>query len=177
MTSGLRGILALCALALAVLPAAPVLTAPPLLPAGPVLLTVTGAVTRPNAGPTAVFDLAMLDALPQHRTVTPTPWHEGTPTFTGPLIADILAAAGAGGPILRVIGLDDYAADIPASEIATYPVMLATRIDGATIAVRDKGPLIVIYPFDRHPELVNEVILARSVWQVRAIDVPPDTGR
>jgi hypothetical protein len=177
MTAGLRGILAFCALALAALQAAPVRTAPQLLPAGPVLLTVTGAVTRPNAGPQAVFDLAMLDALPQHHTVTATPWHEGTPTFSGPLLADILAAAGAGGPVLRVIGLDDYAADIPVSDIESYPVILATRIDGATIPVRAKGPLIVIYPFDRHPELVNEVIVARSVWQVRAIDVPPDTGR
>lgn len=141
-------------------------------PAGPVILTVTGAVGTANLADTAVFDLAMLDALPQHETATETPWFEGTVTFSGPLLADILAAAGAAGPVLRVIALNDYAADIPIEDVAAYPVILATRIDGVPISVRDKGPLFVIYPFDRHPELVNELIFSRSVWQVKAIDVP-----
>lgn len=141
-------------------------------PAGPVILTVTGAVGAPNAGDTAVFDLAMLDALPQHETATETPWYEGSVTFTGPLIRDILAAASVDGPLLRAVALNDYAADIPMTDVMTYPVILATRIDGAPLSVRDKGPLFVIYPFDRHPELVNELIFSRSVWQVKGIDVP-----
>lgn len=141
-------------------------------PSGPVILTVTGAVGAPNAGQAAAFDMAMLDALPQYDTVTETPWYDSAVTFSGPLVSDILAAAEAEGPLLRAIALNDYAADIPMADVTTYPVILASRIDGAPISVREKGPLFVIYPFDRHPELVNELIFSRSVWQVKQIDVP-----
>jgi hypothetical protein len=144
-------------------------------PQGPVILTVRGTgggiVGSPNAGEVADFDLAMLDALPQQETVTETPWYDGPISFSGPLISDILAAAGAEGAGLRAFAVNDYAADIPMEDITTYPVILASRIGGELISVRDKGPLFVIYPFDRHPELVNELIFSRSVWQVKALEV------
>jgi hypothetical protein len=176
MNMNRRGVLALggaCATAAAVTAiAGPAFASLLGQPTGPVLLTVTGAVTSPNMDGNAVFDLAMLDALPQHETTTETPWYEGEVTFSGPLISDILSMAGASGPLLRAVALNDYAADIPMEDVMTYPVILASRINGEAISVREKGPLFVIYPFDRHPELVNELIFSRSVWQVKAIDVP-----
>jgi hypothetical protein len=39
------------------------------------------------------------------------------------------------------------------------------------MAVRDKGPLFVIYPFDARPELRGAVYYSRSAWQLRTIDV------
>ena len=39
------------------------------------------------------------------------------------------------------------------------------------MAVREKGPLFVIYPFDADPSLFNEKYFNRSVWQVKAIEV------
>jgi hypothetical protein len=56
-------------------------------------------------------------------------------------------------------------------DIKDYPVILATRVDGEELSVRDKGPLFVIYPFDEHPDLYNEVIFSRSVWQVASLTV------
>jgi len=41
------------------------------------------------------------------------------------------------------------------------------------MSLRDKGPIFVIYPFDKHPELLNEVVFSRSVWQVTEIKVTP----
>jgi hypothetical protein len=171
MTLDRRTALLLAGSALAATAAGPALAALLARPTGDVILTVTGAVTSPNIPEGAAFDLTMLDALPQYETATETPWHDGTIRFQGPLIADVLAAAGADGSLLRVIALNDYAADIPIEDIRTYPVILASRINGEPIAVRNKGPLFVIYPFDRHPELVNELFFSRSVWQVKAINV------
>lgn len=140
-------------------------------PAGDVILTISGAISHTNSGDQAVFDMAMLEAMAQRTTVTATPWYDGAQTFTGPTIADILAAVGADGTTLRVIALNDYAAEMPVQDTVDTPVILATRLNGDFMSVRDKGPLFTIYPFDEMPQLVNEVYFSRSVWQVKAIEV------
>ncbi len=139
-------------------------------PAGPVILTLRGKIAAGNAEDGARFDLAMLDALPQGRFAGETPWTKGASVFTGPLMAAVLDAAGAGGDSLRVIALNDYSADIPLADIRAYRVILASRRDGAVMSVRDKGPLWVMYPMDTNPALRNETIYTRSVWQVSAIE-------
>ena len=140
-------------------------------PTGHVILEVSGQVASTNEDGRADFDLAMLDVLPQRETVTATPWHEGKHRFSGPTIASILEAAGATGGTLRIAALNDYATEMPIDDARTIPVILATRIDGEEISIRDKGPLFVIYPFDEQPELFNEVYFNRSVWQVKSIEV------
>lgn len=140
-------------------------------PSGRIILTVSGGVGVTNAEAAAAFDLAMLDALPQRDTITATPWHEGRPRFSGPTVASVLDAAGASGTMLRIVALNDYAAEMPMDDARSIPVILATRIDGKEIAVRDKGPIFVIYPFDERPDLFNEVYFGRSVWQVSRIEV------
>lgn len=169
MTVLFRATLALLALALPTLLTAQ--TLPP--PQGPVILTVQGAVGHANVDGTVQFDLAMLDALEQRETVTTTPWHEGVQTFTGPRIASILAAAGAGGSALRLVAINDYAATMPWQDTQDHAVILASRRNGQTMSVRDTGPLFVIYPFDEDPALRDEVYFSRSVWQVRTIEVLP----
>lgn len=140
-------------------------------PSGRVVLSVTGSVAEVNAEGTVQFDLDMLEALPQHSTETETPWHEGTPVFTGPRLSTILDAVGGDASLMRVYALNDYSAEIPVEEVRKYPVILATRMDGKRLPVRDKGPLFVIYPFSDAPELFNELTFNRSVWQVSRIEI------
>lgn len=138
-------------------------------PEGRVVLTVSGAIDNTNAPDGAEFDLAMLDALPQDSVASKTPWYDDSRTFSGPLISAILEAVGAHGKALRVTAVNDYSAEIPLGDVEDYPVILATRIDGAVLSVREKGPGFVIYPFDKAPELYNEKYFGRSVWQVTSI--------
>ncbi|WP_424932785.1 hypothetical protein [Amaricoccus macauensis] len=140
-------------------------------PEGMVILTVTGAVSETNAPEGAQFDLAMLEALAGTQITTDTPWYDGERTFEGPLISAILEAVGAEGETLKVTAINDYSAEIPVSDVTTYPVILATRINGETMSIRDKGPSFVIYPFDRSPALYTELYFGRSVWQVKSIEV------
>jgi len=140
-------------------------------PTGEVVLTLSGQLGRTNSHGRAEFDLAMLDALPQRETVTATPWHEGTHSFSGPTLSALVEAVGAAGSSLHIVALNDYATDLPMEDALHIPVILATRIDGEEIPVRDKGPLFVIYPFDEQPELFNELYFNRSVWQVASIEV------
>src|SRR5918912_2298538 len=86
--------------------------APLAAPSGPVVLSISGRINRSNAPGRADFDLAMLAALPQHEIVTHTPWHSGVQSFSGPLLREVLAQAGAGGRMLVATALNDYRCEI-----------------------------------------------------------------
>ncbi|CAN7656274.1 molybdopterin-dependent oxidoreductase [Neorhizobium sp. LjRoot104] len=140
-------------------------------PKGEVLLTIVSAhLDHPNAGKRAQFDLDMLENLSGRDAKMGTPWTSGEVSFSGPLLRAVLEAAGARGRVLRVKALNDYAADLP-FEDAKLDTILATRIDGKTMSIREKGPLFLIYPFDKDRNLYNEKYFARSVWQIKEIEV------
>lgn len=140
-------------------------------PKGPVVLTVSGAITRTNGPRGAEFDLEMLEALAGRTTRTHTPWTEGVVTFSGPLGRAVLDAVGATGETMRISALNDYAAEVPVADFHDHDVILATRMDGEVMSVRSRGPIFVIYPFDEDRDLYNEQIFTRSVWQVNRIEV------
>lgn len=140
-------------------------------PGGPVVLRIGGRVRRPNAEGAALFDMAMLERLPQASFTTHTPWYAGPRRFTGPLLRDVLAAAGAHGAQLRASALNDYHADLPYEDAQQHDPILARLLDGRPMAVRDKGPLFLIYPFDDRPSLRSATYYNRSVWQLKAIEV------
>lgn len=148
-----------------------------------VVLTLTGRVRIGNSAPPAAgttqtapqavarFDMAMLAAMPQHSFSTSTPWYANARRFTGPLLRDVLSAVGAQGESLRLTALNDYRVDMPYRDTQRFDVLLARLLDGQPMAIRDKGPLFVIYPFDSQRELRSAVYYSRSAWQLRQIDV------
>lgn len=139
-------------------------------PTGPVILTVKGSISETNVGDTAQFDLPMLEKLTSREATMETPWTKGAATFKGPLLSAVLKAVGASGGAIKVRALNDYAADIPAED-AELATILATHLDGKRMSVRDKGPLMLVYPFDLDQSLYNEKYFARSVWQIKEIEV------
>ena len=140
-------------------------------PQGKVVLTVSGQVGEARAGSAVDFDMAMLAALPQHQIRTTTPWHAEPRVYSGPLLRDVLAAAGAKGDQLKAVALNRYKVDIPRADAQRWPVIVARLVDGQPMAIRDKGPLFVIYPFDSDAGLRSERYYSRSAWQLRGIEV------
>jgi hypothetical protein len=139
-------------------------------PVNKVVLTVSGKVSKRNAGATATFDMDMLAALPQQTFRTSTPWFQVPREFTGPLLRDVLAAAGATGSTLKATALNDYVTEIPASDATTYPVIVARLLDGKPMPVREKGPLWIVYPYDSAVELRGERYYNRSAWQLKSLE-------
>ena len=140
-------------------------------PTGKVILTLTGSLTQTNDNGTAAFDLALLQTLPQHSFSTRTPWYPQPRKFSGVLLRDLLAAVGGRADVVRAMALNDYRVDIPGDDLARHNVMLAYLLDDQPMAVRDKGPLVVIYPFDDKPELRTAVHYSRAIWQLRSLEV------
>ena len=120
---------------------------------------------------TVTLDRAEFAALPRSSVVTSTPWTEGDSRFDGVLLRDLLAHLGlpAGDVVARA--LNDYEAAIPAADIAGYDVLVADRLDGKAMAIREKGPLWIIYPLDAHPELEGPDTEAKMVWQLSRLTV------
>ena len=69
------------------------------------------------------------------------------------------------------MALNDYKVEIPFEDTLAFRVVLATRLDGKTMAVREKGPLFIVYPYDDSADLRNERYYNRSAWQLRTLDV------
>lgn len=140
-------------------------------PEGRAILTVRGNVAITNDGGTLVLDRAMLTALPQHEVRTTTEWTDGVKVFRGPLVSDVLAAAGADGSVVAATALNDYSVEIPMADFRTYPVILALWMDGAALTVRDKGPIWIVYPRDDFDELRSSEMNSRWIWQLRSLEI------
>lgn len=115
------------------------------------------------------LDLQALDAMQQAEVVTRTPWTKGVRTFSGPLLADLAALAGQPVSSAVVSALNDYSATIPAEDWESHDLVVATRVDGETMRIRNNGPFWIVYPLDEAPELDVQVYHSRMVWQIREI--------
>ena len=168
--SGRRGFLgaAAGALLLTRLSAAQALEAP----AGKVILTVSGGgASNTNEGAAATFDLAMLQKLPAKTFATKTPWFPQPRKFTGVAVTDLLATIGARCSVLKAVALNDYRVDIPLEDFTEHGAIIAYWVDDKPMAVRDKGPLVIIYPFDDKPSVRTAIFYSRAVWQLCALEV------
>ena len=149
--------------------ALPALALPPA--QGKIVLTITGRVAYPNASAGAVFDMTMLEHLPQHSFTTLTPWDKKPIQFSGPLLRDVLAAAGATGSTIKALALNDYQSSMPFDDVSRFDVVLAHTMNGQKIPVKTKGPLFIVYPFDSKPELRASVYYERSAWQLKLLHI------
>ncbi|KMW59616.1 hypothetical protein AIOL_004598 [Candidatus Rhodobacter oscarellae] len=105
---------------------------------------------------------------------TTTVWTEDAVSFAGVPLRAVLAECGADLEDARSVvltALNAYSVEVPLAEIGdTYPIV-ATRMDGEVIPVRQKGPYWVVYPYDSDASYRTEQAYARSIWQLREISI------
>lgn len=140
-------------------------------PKGRPILTVTGKLGAPNQGKEGRFDMAMLAAMEQHSFSTHTPWYDKPRKFTGPLMIDVLNAVKAEGTKIKARAINDYTVEIPMSDLKEHNVVLARLLDDKPMAIRDKGPLFVIYNFDSSADLRASKYYERCIWQLKSVEV------
>lgn len=133
------------------------------------ILTVSGKVSA-NGG-TVDFDRDALVSMGMVSFETKTPWYDSRTKFEGVPLDKLMEKVGANGDHVTVIALNDYSSEIPIADFSKYHPILALKRDGEYMAVDDKGPLFIVYPFDSDPTLQTQVFYGRSVWQVREIVV------
>lgn len=140
-------------------------------PEGNVILTVNGNIEQHNSPQQAQFDLHMLKQLPVREIITETPWEEGSHHYVGFDPNDLLEQLDANGNVIRLTAFNQYITEIPLTDFEELGAIIAYEMDGKDIAIRSKGPLMVIYDFEQHPELRNEAYYGRSIWQIQSMQV------
>lgn len=162
---------------------------------GPALLTVSGAIGKPNRGPfdpaldammhkqkisfdqARAFDFAALASLPAV-TIKPTLEQDGKAhILRGPLLLDVLAAAGAKTPdagklVLRAV--DGYAATLTVAQARAQRFIVATHLDGQPMALGGLGPLWALYDADRIPGIAAKPLAERfggCPWALYYVEV------
>lgn len=140
-------------------------------PTGEVILTVAGNISTTNGDGTLALDADLLAGLPQHEFTTSTIWTEGTATYSGVLLRDLLLAVGATGSTVTLTALNDYQISMRSADALENGPLLAYLTDGKPMPVRDKGPVWLIYPYDDVPAYRTEQTYARSIWQMTRIEI------
>jgi len=140
-------------------------------PQGQVILTVSGDIASENSPDGAQFDLAMLDALGTDAFETTTIWTEGPQVFRGVPLHRLVETLQAKGAVIAAFALNDYMVEIPLTDAVEGGPILAFEQNGALLSVREKGPLWVVYPYDANTSYQTEVVYARSIWQVKRMEI------
>ncbi len=140
------------------------------LPNGPIVLTISGSIEQANVGGRAQFDMEMLEALGKASITTRSEVSDTPQLFEGVPLKAVLERVGAKGKAIRASALNDYVVVIPFEDIQFEPI-LATRVDGRTLTIRDKGPLWIVYPRDTYRVLDDSRYDSRWVWQLKELKI------
>jgi hypothetical protein len=162
---------------------------------GPVLLTISGAISRANRGP---FDPALDQMMKKHKagfehahgadinallalpavTIHPTLEYDAKAhALRGPLLLDVLAMAGARlRPETRIVlrAVDGFAATISAEQARAQRYIVATHLDGKPMALGGLGPLWAVIDADRVKALADKPLGERfgaCPWALYHIEV------
>jgi hypothetical protein len=117
------------------------------------------------------MDLATLDTLEQIEFTTTTIWTDENIVFSGVPLRALLTHLDLDGETIELVALNDYAVSMPIDAIEDNVPIIATRMNGETMSVRDKGPYWIVYPYDSNPVYQTETVYARSIWQLNRLNV------
>lgn len=138
---------------------------------GEVILTIDGSLGADAPSEGYALDLAALEGLVVEEFSTTTIWTEGAVKFTGVPIAALLKAAGANGTTVTAEALNGYSVEIPMSDLEETVPIIAYRINDEVFSRRDKGPLWIVFPYDRDEKYKSEISYAYSIWQLQRLTV------
>lgn len=164
-------------------------------PIGPAVLTVSGRIGSGNRGPlnpaldqlmvkqglafkvAHAFDFAALSALPS-ASINPTlEYDRKRHTLSGPLLSDVLAAAGAkidSTTACQIRAIDGYAVVLSAAELIERRFVVATHLDGQPMGLGGLGPCWVVFDADRFSDVVRKPLNERFAlcpWATYHIEV------
>lgn len=131
-------------------------------PAGKVLFIRFGNIQNIHENEEAVFDGASLEKPGMVSFRTTSPWYDGRSAFTGMPEQKLMDYVGAKGTVVKGTALNSFPTVIPLNDFKKYNDILALKINGEYMRIRDKEPLFIEYPYDSMPELHNKIVYSGS---------------
>ncbi len=132
---------------------------------------LTLSINSPGAEAPLTITLEELDAMPQVSFTTSTIWTDGAVAFSGVPLKALLERVAKDGSAVEMVALNDYKVAMPLSELENSAPIVATRMNGETMSVRDKGPFWVVFPYDADARYQTETVYSYSIWQLNRLVV------
>ncbi|MEE3100644.1 MAG: molybdopterin-dependent oxidoreductase, partial [Pseudomonadota bacterium] len=125
----------------------------------------------PNAARPVSERIALdrLSAMPQTEVKAVTPWTEGEVTFGGVAFDAFARSLGIGGGAVILRALNAYEISLDVEQVIADGGVLALRMDGRPIPVRDKGPVWLVFPSVERPDLAASDKTHMWIWQIDEI--------
>jgi len=120
----------------------------------------------------ALFDAEALARLPVRQIEVDFPAGAPPRAFSGPGLADVLAASAAPGAGARLTAFDGYQVEISPEMIAQHDPILATHGDGEPLPVGGLGPVILVWPRQSDDQLadMNDDLWPWGVFAIETLD-------
>nr|WP_261886300.1 hypothetical protein [Vibrio pomeroyi] len=116
------------------------------------------------------FSREQLLSLPQQEISTTLPWVDGESVYSGVTLLAVLESMDL--PVsaqVTFVALNDYKVAVPKEDFYDYQPIIAIKLNGEFMSVRDKGPYWLIYPLSTRPDIDNTDFHAKMIWQIRDI--------
>lgn len=142
------------------------------LPVTEPIVTVTGKIGTSNQDGKIIMDRATVETVGLVDYTVLDPFKNVDVTYRGVLMQDMLDVwqVAEDATALEVLALNDYRAEVPIEQLRNYPVIYALQADGAYMPVDDKGPAMLVYPYNEF-EFERPLTDAFWVWQIEEIHV------
>lgn len=111
-----------------------------------------------------------LEKLPVH-TITTSTNYTPKDIFVGVKVSDFIKSYGFAWKNIRAFAWDAYSFTLPIDEAIKYDAIIAYKKSGNYMNVSELGPFAIIYPRDEHPELESLSVDAKTVWQVKMLEI------
>ena len=95
----------------------------------------------------------------------------GSHNWQGVSLKQVVARSGYNTKVLQATALNGYFVEVPQDDLERFDPILAFRRDDQFISIREKGPFILIYPFNQFPELNQQRYINRTVWQIDELNL------
>lgn len=117
-----------------------------------------------------IFSEKQLEELPQKTFKTQHTWATTPQEFSGPLLADVLKKICPSARDIYLRSLDQYSIMVNFSKVAKYEPILALKIDGQPLTIREKGPLWLMINTDGY-KVPTRSLDSLFVWQLYYIRI------
>lgn len=136
----------------------------------PITLSSASLTIEDHNGVQTVYDISDLEQFPTYSLTTATPWREEPARFEGVMLSDILERHGLQEmEMIAVAAENDYVVRFNRVIWSTVPILVATRVNGAPISRRERGPIQFVIDADamvEHDDILSERYL---VWMAASL--------
>ena len=112
-----------------------------------------------------------LENLPQTEYAVVDPYFKKRVVYKGVLLKDLVAAyTKPDTQKIRLRAIDEYRAEFVKGEWIRFDIMLATRMNGKHMGIRENGPARIVLPYDTAKGIDKTLYKPKWIWQVNRIE-------